>query len=231
MCVPSLSQPHIVAVYLSLVTVKFQKKLVHYLHLFPVLQKLTHMSPVHSYSKIKKICWKMGRISICKSTWIGRQKRKICTEAWFQLLSVKLILQPCNEVSLENFLSILVIAVWAVSRDLVTTSTSTLGISTMILSSSADVGIFLFNIISIPILGICSIITFKYTSNVGMARKGEKQGWAPKNDPLLGNRNFCRGGLNGKVLAPGILVICPIDKNRDDHTKNWLFGPNIGIFG
>ena len=27
------------------------------------------------------------------------------------------------------------------------------------------------------------------------------------------------GGLNGKVLAPGIVVICPIDKNRDHYTK------------
>ena len=27
------------------------------------------------------------------------------------------------------------------------------------------------------------------------------------------------GGPNGKVVAPGILVICPVDKNRDYHTK------------
>ena len=25
---------------------------------------------------------------------------------------------------------------------------------------------------------------------------------------------------NGKVVAPGILVICPIDKNRNNYTKN-----------
>ena len=31
---------------------------------------------------------------------------------------------------------------------------------------------------------------------------------------------FFWGGLNGKVVAPGTLVICPIDKNRGYHTKN-----------
>ena len=41
-------------------------------------------------------------------------------------------------------------------RDLLTTSTSTLGISTMVLFSFADVGIFLFNIISVLILGMCT---------------------------------------------------------------------------
>ena len=30
---------------------------------------------------------------------------------------------------------------------------------------------------------------------------------------------FWGGGLNGKVVAPGILVICPVDKNRNYHTK------------
>ena len=28
------------------------------------------------------------------------------------------------------------------------------------------------------------------------------------------------GGPKGKVVAPSILVICPVDKNRDYHTKN-----------
>ena len=39
------------------------------------------------------------------------------------------------------------------------------------------------------------------------------------------------GSPNGKVVAPGILVICPVDKNYDCHTKNWLLAPNIQIFG
>ena len=39
------------------------------------------------------------------------------------------------------------------------------------------------------------------------------------------------GGPNGKVVAPGILVICPVYKNRDFHTENWLFAQNIQIFG
>ena len=39
------------------------------------------------------------------------------------------------------------------------------------------------------------------------------------------------GAPNGKVVAPGILVICPVDKNCDYHTKKRLFAPNIQIFG
>ena len=70
-----------------------------------------------------------------------------------------------------------------------------------------------------------------YTSEVGMAQNGEKQGWALKKDPLLENEFFWGGGSNGKVVAPGILVMCPADKNRDYHTKKWLFAPNIQIFG
>ena len=41
-----------------------------------------------------------------------------------------------------------------------------------------------------------------------------------KNRGELGNGKFFGGGSDGKVVAPGILVICPSDKNRDDHTKN-----------
>ena len=43
--------------------------------------------------------------------------------------------------------------------------------------------------------------------------------------------NFFWGGSNGKVVAPGIVVICSIDKNRDHYTKNWLLAPNIQILG
>ena len=49
------------------------------------------------------------------------------------------------------------------------------------------------------------------TSKVGMAKNGQKQGWAPKNDPLLGNGKFLWGGSDGKVVAPGIVVICSIN--------------------
>ena len=31
---------------------------------------------------------------------------------------------------------------------------------------------------------------------------------------------FFWDGPNGKVVAPDIVVICPIDKNRDHYTKN-----------
>ena len=34
-----------------------------------------------------------------------------------------------------------------------------------------------------------------------------------------------------KVVAPAILVICPVDKNPDYHKRNRLFAPNIQIFG
>ena len=39
------------------------------------------------------------------------------------------------------------------------------------------------------------------------------------------------GGPNGKVIAPGILVICAVDKNGDYYTKNPLLAPNIQILG
>ena len=42
---------------------------------------------------------------------------------------------------------------------------------------------------------------------------------------------FGGGSSNGKVVAPGILVICSVDKNCNHHTKNWLFAPNIRILG
>ena len=34
---------------------------------------------------------------------------------------------------------------------------------------------------------------------------------------------------NRKVVAPGILVSCPVDKNRDSKTKKLLLAPNIQI--
>ena len=46
------------------------------------------------------------------------------------------------------------------------------------------------------------------------------RGEPPENDPYLGNRNCFGGGLNRKVVALGILVICPVDKNRASITKS-----------
>ena len=37
-------------------------------------------------------------------------------------------------------------------------------------------------------------------------------------------------GTNGKVIALGVLVICPVDKNRDSQTKNWLLAQNTHFF-
>ena len=45
-----------------------------------------------------------------------------------------------------------------------------------------------------------------------MARNGQKPGWAPRNDPYLGNRKLFRCGPNRKVVAPDILVICCVTK-------------------
>ena len=43
--------------------------------------------------------------------------------------------------------------------------------------------------------------------------------------------NFFQGGPSGKFVAPSILLICPVDKNRDSKTKTWLLAPNIQILG
>ena len=59
-----------------------------------------------------------------------------------------------------------------------------------------------------------------FTNIWSLSQICQKQGWALKNDPLLGNRNFFGGGPNRKVVAPGVLVICPIDKNCDYPTKH-----------
>ena len=40
---------------------------------------------------------------------------------------------------------------------------------------------------------------------------------------------FFWGGPNGKVVAPGVLVICPGDKDRGSKTKKWLLAPNTRI--
>ena len=59
-------------------------------------------------------------------------------------------------------------------------------------------------------------------------------GFWPKiaqNDPYLLNGIFLWVGPNGKVIAPGVLVICPVDKNRDSQTKKMTFGPNTHFFG
>ena len=64
-----------------------------------------------------------------------------------------------------------------------------------------------------------------------MARNGQKQGVSPEKWPRARKLNFFRCGPNVKVVAPGILVICPVDKYRNSKTKNWLLAPNIPIFG
>ena len=58
----------------------------------------------------------------------------------------------------------------------------------------------------------------------------KNRGEGSENDPHFGNG--CLGGPNGKVVAPDIQVICPVDKKRDSKIKkNGLLAPNIQIFG
>ena len=45
-----------------------------------------------------------------------------------------------------------------------------------------------------------------------------KWGEPRKMTPSSETEIFC-GGPDQKVVAPGILVICPVDKNHDYHTK------------
>ena len=52
-------------------------------------------------------------------------------------------------------------------------------------------------------------------------------GRAPENKLYLRNGNFYWGGSNGKVLALGVLVICPTDKNPDFKTKKMTYGPKF----
>ena len=59
--------------------------------------------------------------------------------------------------------------------------------------------------------------------------KWPKTGVSSEKWPYLGN--FFGGGPNGKVVAPGILVICPVGKDCNYHTKNWLLAPNVQILG
>ena len=47
----------------------------------------------------------------------------------------------------------------------------------------------------------------------------ENRGEPRKNDLLLGNKTWLGGSPNGKVVATGILLICPVDENRDYHTR------------
>ena len=53
----------------------------------------------------------------------------------------------------------------------------------------------------------------------------------PQKWPIARKENFFWGGPNGKVVALGIMVICPADKNCNYQTKNWILAPNIQIFG
>ena len=51
-------------------------------------------------------------------------------------------------------------------------------------------------------------------------KTAKNRGEPQKMTPSLETEFFLGGGSNGKVVAPGIVVICSIDKNRDHYTKN-----------
>ena len=60
------------------------------------------------------------------------------------------------------------------------------------------------------------------------ARNG--QNWGEPRKMTQKQQNFL-GGPNGKVLALGLLVTYPVEKNRDSKTKNRPLSPNIQVFG
>ena len=47
-----------------------------------------------------------------------------------------------------------------------------------------------------------------------------KMGLSPRKSPYLGNRIVFGGGSKGKVVAPSVLVICPVDKYCVSKTEN-----------
>ena len=55
--------------------------------------------------------------------------------------------------------------------------------------------------------------------------QAQKTGVSPKKWPIARKRNFFRGGPSGKIVALGILKICPVNKNCNHYTKNWLLAP------
>ena len=46
---------------------------------------------------------------------------------------------------------------------------------------------------------------------------------------LACNSHFPKGVSAASNVAPGVLLICPLDKNRDSKTKTWILDPNIQI--
>ena len=68
-----------------------------------------------------------------------------------------------------------------------------------------------------------------YTSDWGVAWTVQKQRWDPKNDPQLGNGNFF-GPVEWEHCSPGYTwdMLC---WQKLWLPKNWLFAPNIQIFG
>ena len=68
-----------------------------------------------------------------------------------------------------------------------------------------------------------------FLSNAPLFKKGpEPQILTPTSKTIF------LGVVQIKVVAPGKLVICPVDKNRGFKAKNdfghfWYFGPNVGL--
>ena len=60
----------------------------------------------------------------------------------------------------------------------------------------------------------------------------KNRGQPPKMTHSLETEFFWGGGLNGKVVAPGILGKCPVDKNCNYHTNKLTFSlkyPNFWV--
>ena len=66
---------------------------------------------------------------------------------------------------------------------------------------------------------------------IGHCSKYQKNRMSPWKWPIVWKQKFFRGGPNRKFVAPGVLVMCPVDENCDSKTKNWLLAPNTQIWG
>ena len=67
--------------------------------------------------------------------------------------------------------------------------------------------------------------------NWGMPKTAKNRGEPQKMTSSSETEIFFGGGPNGKVVAPGIVVICSIDKNRNHYTKIdfWPKYPNLWV--
>ena len=69
------------------------------------------------------------------------------------------------------------------------------------------------------------LIPLKWERSETAKNRGE-----PRKMPPSSEMEILLGWSQWKVVAPGILVICPVDKNRNYHTKKFTFCPKYPNF-